>query len=287
MRLIEMYQDMGRHLAAVQQPQAMQLARWLLCDLLTIDSATVFWQQLSSRLLTQVEQDRVLAAVDQLLAGVPLGRVLGWREFWGLPFRLSPATLDPRADSETLVDAVLRAYPDRTQPLSLLDLGTGSGCLLLSLLHEYPNAWGLGVDLAEAALHTARGNAEVLGLESRACWLNASWVSAIGMDEGGQGFDLIVSNPPYLAFQESAGVDRAVVDHDPPLALWGGADGLADYRQLLASSTNIGQLGTDLWLEIGAGQVQAVTDLATASGWLAAGQYQDLAGIVRVLRFRR
>jgi release factor glutamine methyltransferase len=269
MRLIEMYQDMGRHLAAVQQPQAMQLARWLLCDLLTIDSATVFWQQLSSRLLTQVEQDRVLAAVDQL------------------PFQLSPATLDPRADSETLVDAVLQAYPDRTQPLSLLDLGTGSGCLLLSLLHEYPNAWGLGVDLAEAALHTARGNAEVLGLESRACWLNASWVSAIGMDEGGQGFDLIVSNPPYLAFQESAGVDRAVVDHDPPLALWGGADGLADYRQLLASSTNIGQLGTDLWLEIGAGQVQAVTDLATASGWLAAGQYQDLAGIVRVLRFRR
>jgi release factor glutamine methyltransferase len=284
MLLITAYHQLVQQLTDVGQPQPAQQARWLLSDLLAIDDASQFWRLADGRTLSALEREQVTAAADQLLAWVPLARILGWREFWGLPFALSPATLEPRSDSEILVQAFIQAHPQRDVPLRLLDLGTGSGCLLLSLLHEYPNAWGLGVDYAEA-LQTARGNADRLGLASRVAWLQGDWAQALMTGQGaGSGFDAIISNPPYLALAEAASIDAVVTRHDPALALWGGADGLDAYRLLLASLQAVS--APELWLEIGQGQGASVVALAAAAGsWQHQGSIQDLAGIERVLQF--
>jgi release factor glutamine methyltransferase len=285
MLLITAYHQLVQQLTQAAQPQPAQQARWLLSDLLAIDDASQFWRLADNRCLSAAEQDRVTAAASQLVAGVPLARILGGREFWGLPFALSPATLEPRSDSEILVQAFIQAHPQRDKPLRLLDLGTGSGCLLLSLLHEYPNAWGLGVDYAGEALQTARGNANRLGLATRVAWLQGDWAQALMTGQGGgSGFDAIISNPPYLALAEAASIDAVVTRHDPALALWGGADGLDAYRLLLASLQAVS--APELWLEIGQGQGASVVPLAAAAGgWRHCGSIQDLAGIERVLQF--
>lgn len=284
MLLITAYHQLVQQLTDVGQPQPAQQARWLLSDLLAIDDASQFWRLADGRTLSALEREQVTAAADQLLAGVPLARILGWREFWGLPFALSPATLEPRSDSEILVQAFIQAHPQRDVPLRLLDLGTGSGCLLLSLLHEYPNAWGLGVDYAEAAVQTARGNADRLGLASRVAWLQGDWAQALSTAGRSGGFDAVISNPPYLALAEAASIDAVVTRHDPALALWGGADGLDAYRLLLASLQAVS--APELWLEIGQGQGASVVALAKAvGGWQHHGSIQDLAGIERILQF--
>jgi release factor glutamine methyltransferase len=285
MLLITAYHQLVQQLTQAAQPQPAQQARWLLSDLLAIDDASQFWRLADGRTLSALEREQVTAAADQLVAGVPLARILGWREFWGLPFALSPATLEPRSDSEILVQAFIQAHPQRDKPLRLLDLGTGSGCLLLSLLHEYPNAWGLGVDYAGEALQTARGNANRLGLAKRVAWLQGDWAQALMTGQGGgSGFDAIISNPPYLALAEAASIDAVVTRHDPALALWGGADGLDAYRLLLASLQAVS--APELWLEIGQGQGASVVALAAAAGsWQHQGSIQDLAGIERVLQF--
>ncbi|QEX24279.1 release factor glutamine methyltransferase [Hypericibacter adhaerens] len=157
----------------------------------------------------------------------PVSRILGRREFWSLDFGLSAATLDPRADSETLIEAVLETVADRDAPLSILDLGCGTGCLLLALLSELPNAKGIGVDLAPLAVATASANAARLGLERRARFRIADWDSGLA----GR-FDIVVSNPPYIPAAEIATLAPEVVLHDPHLALDGGPDGLAAHRRL-------------------------------------------------------
>lgn len=285
MLLITAYHQLVQQLTQAAQPQPAQQARWLLSDLLAIESASQFWRLADGRTLSALEREQVTAAADQLLAGVPLARILGWQEFWGLPFALSPATLEPRSDSEILVQAFIQAHPQRDVPLRLLDLGTGSGCLLLSLLHEYPNAWGLGVDYAEAAVQTARGNADRLGLATRVAWLQGDWAQALMTGQGAPtAFDAIISNPPYLALAEAASIDAVVTRHDPALALWGGADGLDAYRVLLASLQAVS--APELWLEIGQGQGASVVALAKAAGgWQHHGSIQDLAGIDRVVQF--
>ena len=285
MLLITAYHQLVQQLTDVGQPQPAQQARWLLSDLLAIDDASQFWRLADGRTLSALEREQVTAAADQLLVGVPLARILGWREFWGLPFALSPATLEPRSDSEILVQAFIQAHPQRDVPLRLLDLGTGSGCLLLSLLHEYPNAWGLGVDYAGEAVQTARGNADRLGLASRVAWLQGDWAQALMTGQGAStAFDAIVSNPPYLALAEAASIDAVVTRHDPALALWGGADGLDAYRLLLASLQAVS--APELWLEIGQGQGASVVALAKAvGGWQHQDSIQDLAGIERILQF--
>lgn len=157
----------------------------------------------------------------------PVSRILGRREFWSLDFGLSAATLDPRADSEALIEAVLVAVPSRDAPLAILDLGCGSGCLLLALLSEYPRAQGLGVDLAPLAVATAGANAVRNGLEQRARFQVGDWDSGLA----GR-FDIIVSNPPYIPTSRIATLEPEVAQHDPRLALDGGRDGLDAHRQL-------------------------------------------------------
>jgi len=215
------------------------------------------------------------------LAGEPVWRILGEREFWGLAFRLSPATLEPRPDSETIVEAALAELAGRRdEGLALLDLGTGTGCLLIALLSELPRAQGLGVDLSDEACRTAAGNAALNGLADRAAFRQGSWT------EGLSGrFDLIVSNPPYIPSAEIATLSREVREHDPLLALDGGADGLGPYRLFASSLPPLLALGGVIVLEIGAGQGPDVVALMRAGGLEFRGSRNDLGGHERALIF--
>jgi release factor glutamine methyltransferase len=214
-------------------------------------------------------------------AGEPVWRILGEREFWGLPFRLSPATLEPRPDSETIVEAALKELAGRnTEPLSLLDLGTGTGCLLIALLSELPNASGLGVDLSEEACRTATGNAALNGLAERASFRQGSWTDGLT----GR-FDLILSNPPYIPSGEIAGLAVEVREHDPLLALDGGEDGLGPYRIFARTLPPLLAPGGRIVFEIGAGQGPDVVALMQAGGLEFRGSRNDLGGHERALIF--
>lgn len=215
------------------------------------------------------------------LAGEPVWRILGEREFWGLRFRLSPATLEPRPDSETIVEAALvQLAGRRDEGLTLLDLGTGTGCLLIALLSELPRARGLGVDLSDEACRTAAGNAALNSLADRAAFQQGSWT------EGLSGrFDLIVSNPPYIPSAEIAALSVEVREHDPLLALDGGADGLGPYRLFASSLPSLLAPGGAIVLEIGAGQGPDVVALMRAGGLEFRGSRNDLGGHERALIF--
>ena len=218
---------------------------------------------------------RFEAMLARRLAREPVSRILGRREFWSLDFALSPDTLDPRPDSETLVEAALTLVP-RDRPLTILDLGTGSGCLLLALLSELPLAHGLGIDLSQGAVETAASNAERLNLAGRARFARADWRLGLAGRH-----DLIVANPPYIPKAEIAGLEPEVAGFDPLAALDGGADGLDAYRRL---APMLPDLLTDHGVavfEVGAGQASAVAALLTAAGLQDGGTRRDLAGIER------
>jgi release factor glutamine methyltransferase len=212
------------------------------------------------------------------VAGKPVTRLLGSREFWGLEFSLNHATLDPRPDSETLIELVLAHVKDRAAPLRLLDIGTGTGCLLLALLSELPNARGVGVDCADEAVARAQDNALSLTLGERAEFCKGDW--AAGLDGL---FDVIVSNPPYIPTGDLAGLSREVREHDPMLALDGGADGLDAYRSIFPQMTSL--LAADGFgvVEFGIGQSADVSALAEQAG-LAAGEIRsDISGVLRAI----
>jgi release factor glutamine methyltransferase len=212
------------------------------------------------------------------LAREPVGRILGRREFWGLTFELSPDTLEPRPDTETLVETALRVIPHPNGALRILDLGTGSGCLLVALLHELPDAFGLGVDRSPGALATARRNALRNGVGARAGFIASDWGAAIR----GR-FELIVSNPPYIPSPDLPGLAAEVRDHDPSAALDGGDDGLAAYRAILAQAPALMAAGGVTVVEIGLGQEQAVRDLAGGAGLAVDSVARDLAGHPRAV----
>jgi len=227
-------------------------------------------------------EDSTLAALVARRAGrEPLSRILGAREFWSLEFRLSPDTLDPRPESETLVEALLDAVPDRAARLNVLDLGTGSGCLLLALLSELPNAWGLGIDLAPGAAATALLNAARLGLGGRACFAVGDWAAAIGTK-----FDLVAVNPPYVAEGTIAGLEPEVANWDPILALAAGADGLGAIRALASHLPKIVSDQGIIAMEVGAGQEAAAARIASAAGLEIIARKNDLSGVPRCLLMR-
>ena len=225
--------------------------------------------------------DRLEAAARRRLSGEPVARILGAWEFWGLPFRLSPETLVPRPDTETLVEATLASIPDHAAPVRILDLGTGSGCILVALLSALPNATGIGLDRSWGALRTARANARDNGVAERAGFVAGDWCDALGAR-----FDRVVSNPPYIASPVIAGLDREVREHDPLAALVGGDDGLNAYRRIVnAASRGLLVPGGSLHLEIGYDQAEAVTALGATAGLQPGGTVRDLAGHARVVSF--
>ncbi|MGY3441148.1 MULTISPECIES: peptide chain release factor N(5)-glutamine methyltransferase [unclassified Bradyrhizobium] len=240
----------------------------------------------AKRTLTSDEADRVEALARRRLAGEPVARILGVKEFWGLPLLLSAATLVPRADTETVVERALELLrgdgaEDRT--LRIADLGTGSGAILLALLSELPNAHGYATDISAEALQTASRNAAELGLGARTTWIACDYASALTGT-----FDLIVSNPPYIPSADIAGLDIEVRAHDPRAALDGGPDGLDAYRALISQSTGLLASGGFLVVEIGQGQSGDVEALMTASGLSPTGPPRaDLGGIPRAVSARR
>ena len=227
------------------------------------------------------DAERAQAFLRRRLAGEPVDRILGFREFWGLTFRLSPATLSPRPDTEAVVTAALDATPSGV-PVRVLDLGTGTGAILVAILHERPEAFGVGVDLSRQAATSARDNAVRNGVGQRAAFLVGDWASALVGP-----FDLLVANPPYIADPEMEGLDVAVRGYDPELALRAGPDGLAGYRAILSQAPAILAPGSAIVLELGAGQEADVVRIAEASGLSPAGPARrDLGGIPRALVLR-
>jgi release factor glutamine methyltransferase len=225
---------------------------------------------------------RFATLLRRRLGHAPIAHLLGEAEFWSLPFRVSPATLIPRPDSESLVEAALEACPDRAAPLRLLDLGTGTGCLLLATLSEYPAASGLGTDRVPEAAALAAGNARRLGLAARARFLAADWAAPLAAR-----FDLILSNPPYIETAAIPGLMPDVARHEPASALDGGADGLAAYRRLAAILPGLLAPGGRAVLELGQGQRAAVESLARGAGLAPIACRADLGGIDRALVLAR
>ncbi len=206
----------------------------------------------------------------------PVSRILGQREFWSLLFEISPATLDPRSDSETLIESVIKDYPVLDKDIRVLDLGTGSGCLILSLLKEYLSAKGVGVDINFEALKVARRNAENLGLQNRIEWIQGSWAKGLSGT-----FDIIVSNPPYISFDEIKKLSLDVKLYDPLKALDGGFKGLECYEQLASQLKPLCHDKTHLYLEIGQGQEHDVSAIMKHRGFQCQRWQADLSGIVR------
>jgi len=264
-------------LAGIEEPEID--ARALLGHALQLERAQLLSH--SERILDAHEAATISAFAARRLKREPVSRIIGHREFWNVMLQLSPDVLDPRPDTETVVEAALDYIVRdglRMERLRILDIGTGSGALLLALLSELPNALGTGTDISTAALAVARGNAERNGLAAR-CTFVACDIAA-GLPGP---FDLIVSNPPYVAHGDIATLAPEVRDYDPAVALDGGKDGLDGYRAIAADARRLLAPGGRLIVELGAGQEDAVRALFTKAGLTVGKARDDLGGIARAL----
>jgi release factor glutamine methyltransferase len=234
----------------------------------------------AARGLADEEVQSLAALAGRRLAREPVARILGSKEFWGLSLRIGAATLVPRPETETVVEAALAAIDGggpRMRIRRIADLGTGSGALLISLLSELPNAFGVGTDVSFDALAVARDNALRHGMPTRAKFIACDFGAALC-----GGFDLVVCNPPYVATGEIAALPPEV-QHDPRRALDGGADGLACYRAIAAQAPRLLAPTGHLVVEIGVNQDRAVAELLQSSGLAPSSLRSDLAGIPRAL----
>lgn len=261
-------------LAAAGFDEPRRHARRLVASALAVSPAELFGRP--DHLVGDQQTSLVRAMLGRMVEGEPLSRILGRREFWQLELALSAETLDPRPETETVVEAVLCRKTERHAPLRFLDLGTGTGCLLLALLSEFPAAIGLGVDIAEAAVRTAARNATALGFARRTFFCAGDWGAAVT----GR-FDAIVSNPPYIATGDLQLLPREVARHDPPRALDGGEDGLAAYRAIARDVSKLLSPDGIFVAEIGAGQADEVAAIMKGAGLILGAIERDLAGIPR------
>lgn len=274
-----------RRLAAAGVDTPRLDARVLLAHVLGCDPAALFG--CPERPVATDAAARFEAMLARRAAREPVARLRGWAEFWSLPIGLGPATLVPRADSETVVETALRLLGRRAalRRLSLLDVGTGSGCLLLALLSALPRARGLGVDVDRAALATARRNAAMLGLDNRAAWraidaMAPGWTAALP-----RRFDAIIANLPYVRAGDIAGLASEVALYEPPRALAGGVDGLACFRRILPAVAGLLAPGGVAVFEVGAGQAAAVAALGRRHRLRVRRIAADLGGIPRCVGF--
>lgn len=275
----QLVDEAARRLESAGVPGARRDARLVVGHALSLGPETVLGRP--ERMVSAAEAAAVLSLVARRAERRPMAQILGGREFWGLPFEVTADTLDPRPDSETVVEAALAAVPNHNESLRVLDLGTGTGCLLLSLLAELPGARGLGVDASEAALAVARRNAGALSLSSRAAFAAGDWGRGLA-----GAFDLIVANPPYIPARDLAALEPEVAMFEPRRALSGGADGLAAYRALAPDVARLLAPAGTAVVEFGAGQRAAVASLFAAAGLEKAAVRRDLAGRERCLVLR-
>ena len=253
-------------------------ARVLVGHALGLDQAAL--AAAAGRELSDREARHIAVLRERRLAHESVAAIVGSREFWGLPFRVSPATLVPRPDTETVVEAALNAIEAggaRARTLRIADLGTGTGCLLAALLSELPNASGIGVDISLEALTLARDNIRALGLAHRARMLCGNFAGALA----GR-FDLIVSNPPYIASHEFE-LLAPEIRREPRIALDGGIDGLAAYRAIAADAPRLLAPGGAIVLEAGVNQATSIAALLARGGLAPQQPKLDLAGVPRAI----
>ncbi|WP_035645041.1 peptide chain release factor N(5)-glutamine methyltransferase [Bradyrhizobium sp. ORS 285] len=256
-------------------------ARLLVGHALQLDLTGIVTQ--GSRPLSAAEVAQIDALAQRRLAGEPVARILGAKEFWGLPLRLSADTLVPRPDTETVVELALQhlaAGGALTRRLRIADLGTGSGAILLALLSELPQAFGVGTDISIPALMTARANARALGLDDRTAFVGCSYATALAPP-----FDLIVSNPPYIRSTDISDLAVEVRSHDPFRALDGGGDGLDAYRALIPQAAHLLHPGGAVIVEVGHDQSADVVQLMREAGLThdSTATRADLAGVPRAV----
>lgn len=257
-------------------------ARIIVGHVLGLDHTALTTQ--SSRVLTAEEGGVIAELSARRLAREPVARILGRKEFWGLPLKINAETLLPRPDTETVVEAALAALHcdnRKSRELRIVDLGTGSGALLLALLSELPGAYGIGTDVSFAALRCARDNAAALGLSARASFAACDYGAALKGPA-----DVLVSNPPYVARGDIAGLQAEVRDFDPRRALDGGPDGLDGYRAIASDVRRLLARDGILVLELGQGQLGAVTSIFAATGLEPVAVRHDLSGITRAVVMR-
>ena len=221
------------------------------------------------------------AAITRRCAREPVSKILGYRDFWTHRFITSPDVLDPRPDTETLIETVLTGVP-KDEPVNIVDLGTGSGCILLTLLAELPNALGTGVDVSRAALSVAERNANAMNLSQRVKFIVSDWFKALDGT-----FDLVVSNPPYISTVEKPLLSPEVMNWDPEAALFAGMDGLQAYRKIADGLATVLKPDGTAFFEIGQGQADPVTELFSAAGFRRTSSRFDLGGIERCLVVQR
>jgi release factor glutamine methyltransferase len=274
--------DLSRRLKAAGIDSPELDARLLVGAVLGLDLTNLVAR--ANRPLCPSDAARLTAFAERRLAGEPVARIIGEKEFWGLRFKLSPDTLVPRPDTETVVEAALdfaRSMKPETS-LRVLDIGTGSGAILLALLSELPLAIGIGTDISAGALDTARQNAGSLGLSDRVTFAASDYFSAVTGT-----FDVIVSNPPYVRTADIESLAREVRGYEPRRALDGGADGLVAYRMLCTQARNHLVQGGTLIVEVGHDQAEDVARLMTAESLSVIRPFRrDLAGIPRVVEGR-
>ncbi len=262
------------------------------CDTPRLDAEvllmdTLSWERtdLVSRTRDVLEQSQLTAfrqRIHRRKAREPVAHILGRKEFWSLEFCVSDQVLVPRPDSEVLIETCIRHFADRKhEPLRILDLGTGSGCLILTLLTEFPNATGLGTDVSSEALSIASSNAVRHRLTERVTFLEGDWYDAIDRSHEGQKFDLIVANPPYISTAELAGLMPEVTNFEPRIALDGGENGLAAYETIVCAAPDFLLKAGALALELGSGQAERVSRLLQAQSFTDIGVQKDLAGFER------
>jgi release factor glutamine methyltransferase len=252
-------------------------AELLLAMVLATDRVGVYLR--FDRPLGRVEVDAYRALIRRRGEGEPVAHLTGSREFWSRPFTVTPDVLVPRPETELLVERALALPGGRDRPLRILDLGTGSGAIAVTLAAELPAAEVTAVDVSPAALLVAERNAIAAGVAARVRLVASDWTAALDPEAR---FDLVVSNPPYVPSAEIAGL-APEVQREPRLALDGGVDGLDAYRRLVAEAARVVLPGGTLLCEVGAGQAPAVEALLAAAGFTAVGSFADLAGIARVV----
>ncbi len=280
MTLGDLLKDGAARLAAAGIGGAAREARLLLQAAAGIPIATQI--AFPERTIAPDAMTRFDALLQRRARREPMAHILGRREFWSLAFKVTADTLDPRPDSETLVQAVLDQAPDQSAALRLIDFGAGTGCLLLALLHELPNATGVGVDTSESALAVATENARALGLTERAMFQRGDW------DDGIEpAFDIVLSNPPYIPSGDIDGLQPEVASFEPRLALDGGADGLDAYRRLAPAAARLLRSDGLAAFEIGTGQGDSVRRIMAPSGLRHIATARDLAAVERCLLFRK
>ena len=240
--------------------------------------------------ISQSEIAKFESLIQQRLDGKPVSRIINRRNFWKKEFELNDETLDPRSDSETLIETIIEQYTEKLQILKILDLGSGSGCLGLSLLDEYPHAEASFFDISSKSLEMVKKNALNLGLSERSKYINLNW-KVDGWDkkliiiEKNIKYDVIISNPPYIPTDVIKILKKEVKKYDPFIALNGGKDGLDSYRSILSNLKKIIKFNGKIFLEIGKGQEKYVTKIAIKHGFLPKEYKKDLSGVTRVIIF--